>query len=143
MRNDSFKDKRFYDLCRKHNVAIVYAHDADFPEIDEPTADFTYARLMKAEDKVKTGYKPAELDGVFAMPTDEAWDVSERLAKEEGLLVGHSSGASLAGALRIARRLAKEGRPGVVVTLFPDRADRYFEAPVPPKLAATSEKSAT
>ena len=62
VRNDSFKDKRFYDLCRKHNVAIVYAHDADFPEIDEPTADFTYARLMRSEDKVKTGYKPAELD---------------------------------------------------------------------------------
>ena len=34
----------------------------DFPEIDEPTADFTYARLMGAEEKVKTGYKPAELD---------------------------------------------------------------------------------
>jgi uncharacterized protein YecE (DUF72 family) len=62
VRNDSFKDKRFYDLCAKHNVAIVYAHDADFPEIDEPTADFTYARLMKSEEKVKTGYKPAELD---------------------------------------------------------------------------------
>ena len=31
------------------------------------------------------------------MDTDEAWDVSERLAKDEGLLVGHSSGASLAG----------------------------------------------
>jgi S-sulfo-L-cysteine synthase (O-acetyl-L-serine-dependent) len=75
-------------------------------------------------------YHPEELNGVIPMPTDEAWDVSERLAKEEGLLVGHSSGASLAGALRIARRLAKDGKPGVVVTLFPDRADRYFEAPV-------------
>jgi uncharacterized protein YecE (DUF72 family) len=51
VRNDSFKDKRFYDLCRKHNVAIVFAHDPDFPEIDEPTADFTYARLMGAEEK--------------------------------------------------------------------------------------------
>ena len=48
-------------------------------------------------------YHPEELNGVIAMPTDEAWDVSERLAKEEGLLVGHSSGASLAGALRLGR----------------------------------------
>ncbi|HVU49092.1 MAG TPA: pyridoxal-phosphate dependent enzyme [Polyangia bacterium] len=79
-------------------------------------------------------YHPEELDGVIAMPTDEAWDISERLAKQEGMLVGHSSGASLAGGLRIARRLAQEGKPGVVVTLFPDRAERYFEAPViPPK----------
>jgi uncharacterized protein YecE (DUF72 family) len=62
VRHESFKDKRFYDLCRKHGVAIVYAHDKDFPEIDEPTADFTYARLMRTEEKVKTGYKPAELD---------------------------------------------------------------------------------
>jgi cysteine synthase B len=78
-------------------------------------------------------YHPEELDGVFPMDTDEAWDVSERLAKEEGLLVGHSSGASLAGGLRIAKRLVAAHRPGVVVTLFPDRAERYFEAPMPPK----------
>jgi S-sulfo-L-cysteine synthase (O-acetyl-L-serine-dependent) len=75
-------------------------------------------------------YHPEELDGVIPMDTDEAWDVSERLAKEEGLLVGHSSGAALAGAVRIAKRLHGAGQAGVVVTLFPDRADRYFEAPV-------------
>ncbi|MES1206287.1 MAG: cysteine synthase family protein [Pseudomonadota bacterium] len=75
-------------------------------------------------------YHPDELDGVIAMPTDEAWDTSERLAKEEGLLVGHSSGGSLAGGMRLARKLVAAGRPGVIVTLFPDRADRYFEAPV-------------
>jgi S-sulfo-L-cysteine synthase (O-acetyl-L-serine-dependent) len=81
-------------------------------------------------------YHPEELNGVIPMPTDEAWDVSERLAKEEGILVGHSSGASLAGGLRIARRLVENGKTGVIVTLFPDRADRYFEAPViPPKPA--------
>jgi uncharacterized protein YecE (DUF72 family) len=62
VRHESFKDPRFYDLARKHGVAIIYAHDEDFPEIDEPTADFTYARLMGSEDKVKTGYKPADLD---------------------------------------------------------------------------------
>jgi uncharacterized protein YecE (DUF72 family) len=62
VRHPSFKDERFYDLCRKHNVAIVHAHDKAFPEIDEPTADFTYARLMGTEDKVKTGYRPGELD---------------------------------------------------------------------------------
>jgi cysteine synthase B len=75
-------------------------------------------------------YHPDELDGVLPMDTDEAWAVSDRLAKEEGLLVGHSSGASLAGGLRIAHRLVAEKQQGVIVTLFPDRADRYFEAPV-------------
>jgi uncharacterized protein YecE (DUF72 family) len=62
VRHPSFKDPRFYDLARKYKAAIVYAHDEDFPEIDEPTADFTYARLMSAQDKVKTGYKPADID---------------------------------------------------------------------------------
>lgn len=52
----------FYDLARKYKAAIVYAHDKDFPEIDEPTAEFTYARLMQSEWWRKTGYKPGDLD---------------------------------------------------------------------------------
>jgi len=88
-------------------------------------------------------YHPAELDGVIAMDTDEAWDVADRLAKEEGLLVGHSSGASLAGGLRLAKKLVAEQRPGVIVTLFPDRAERYFEAPMmPPKPGQQSGRAA-
>jgi cysteine synthase B len=83
-----------------------------------------------ASSLVPAIYRPEELDGVIPMPTEEAWDVAERLAKEEGLLVGHSSGGSLAGAVRIGKRLAAAGKTGVVVTLFPDRADRYFEAPI-------------
>ena len=63
VRHPSFKDPRFYDLARKHNVAIIQAEgDDDFPVIDEPTADFTYARLMGSQDKPATGFKPAELD---------------------------------------------------------------------------------
>jgi uncharacterized protein YecE (DUF72 family) len=62
VRHPSFKDPRFYELARKYGAAIVYAHGDGFPEIDEPTADFTYARLMRTDEKVKTGYKPAELD---------------------------------------------------------------------------------
>jgi uncharacterized protein YecE (DUF72 family) len=62
VRNESFKDKRFYELAKKHNAAIVFADDDDFPEIDEATADFTYARLMRTEEDVVTGYTKAELD---------------------------------------------------------------------------------
>jgi uncharacterized protein YecE (DUF72 family) len=58
VRNDSFKDERFYDLCRKHNVAIIFAHDPDFPCIDEPTADFTYARFMATEAGAAEGIDP-------------------------------------------------------------------------------------
>jgi len=63
VRNASFQDPRFYDLARKYNAAIVFgADDPDFPEIDEETSDFAYARLMGTKDDVETGYKPAEID---------------------------------------------------------------------------------
>jgi cysteine synthase B len=75
-------------------------------------------------------YRPEELDGVLPISTDDAWDICERLSRDEGILVGHSSGAAVAGAVRIARELRAAGRPGVIVTVFPDRADRYFEAPI-------------
>jgi uncharacterized protein YecE (DUF72 family) len=63
VRSETFKCKEFYDLARKYNAAIVFADDADFPQIDEPTADFTYARLMRTQDKIETGYSAADLDG--------------------------------------------------------------------------------
>ena len=62
VRSPTFKDPHFYDLARQHNVAIIYADADDFPQIDEPTADFTYARIMRAQENLKAGYKPAELD---------------------------------------------------------------------------------
>jgi cysteine synthase B len=83
-----------------------------------------------ASSLVPTIYHPEELDGVLPVSTDEAWEVCEKLSTEEGILVGHSSGGALAGALRIGRGLVADGKPGVIVTVFPDRADRYFEAPV-------------
>jgi uncharacterized protein YecE (DUF72 family) len=62
VRHPSFKDARFYDLARKNNVAIVFADDDEFPAIDEPTADFAYARLMRTQETIETGYEAADLD---------------------------------------------------------------------------------
>jgi cysteine synthase A len=62
------------------------------------------------------------IDEVIAISDHEAFDTARRLAREEGLLVGGSSGLAAAAALRVARRLG----PGrTVVTLFPDGAERY------------------
>jgi cysteine synthase B len=72
-------------------------------------------------------YREAELDGKLSMPTAEGWAMAERLGREEGLKVGHSAGAAVAGALSIARRMAQAGERGNVVTVLPDRADRYLE----------------
>jgi cysteine synthase B len=68
-------------------------------------------------------WRPGEaVDEIMPMPTEEAWEVSERLARLEGLFVGHSAGAAVAGALRVARRIDR----GCIVCILPDRGDRYF-----------------
>ncbi|HEV8014071.1 MAG TPA: DUF72 domain-containing protein [Stellaceae bacterium] len=62
LRSPTFQDPRFYDLARRHNVAICFADGDDFPVIDEPTADFSYARLMGTQEEIETGYAPKALD---------------------------------------------------------------------------------
>ncbi|HET7786176.1 MAG TPA: cysteine synthase family protein [Myxococcales bacterium] len=74
-------------------------------------------------------YDEAQLDRKLSIATDAGWDMAERLIRDEGLLAGHSAGAAAAGAARIARELSDAGESGVVVTLFPDRADRYIPPP--------------
>jgi cysteine synthase B len=61
-------------------------------------------------------------DEVWGAPTEPAYDIARAVARTEGLLVGHSSGA----ALWAVRRLAEVIREGVIVTVFPDSGDRYL-----------------
>jgi len=61
-------------------------------------------------------------DEIWFCPTEPAYDLAREVAREEGLLVGHSSGA----ALWAVRRLAETVKEGVVVTVFPDSGDRYI-----------------
>jgi len=77
-------------------------------------------------------------DEVWGCPTEPAYDLARTVARTEGLLVGHSSGA----ALWAVRRLAESIREGVVVTVFPDSGDRYLSTGLygsaPPRLRRTS-----
>jgi S-sulfo-L-cysteine synthase (O-acetyl-L-serine-dependent) len=61
-------------------------------------------------------------DEVWFCPTEPAYDLARAVARSEGLLVGHSSGA----ALWAIRRLGETVKEGVVVTVFPDSGDRYL-----------------
>jgi cysteine synthase B len=65
-------------------------------------------------------------DRTLPITTEDGWDMADRLAREEGLHVGHSSGANIFGALQVARELQKSGRGGCVVAIVADRGDRYF-----------------
>ncbi|HEX8413675.1 MAG TPA: DUF72 domain-containing protein [Sphingomicrobium sp.] len=61
--HESFRDQRFFDLCKARNIAIVFGDADEVPCIDEPTADFTYARLKRMQENVSTGYDDAALQG--------------------------------------------------------------------------------
>ena len=63
-----------------------------------------------------------ELDAKIGVATDAAYDMVYRLGREEGLVLGQSSGAALVAALEVARSLHE----GTVVVLFPDFGDRYL-----------------
>jgi uncharacterized protein YecE (DUF72 family) len=62
LRNATFQCEEFYDLARRYECAVVSADSAEYPRIDQHTADFTYARLMRSEDEIATGYSDAALD---------------------------------------------------------------------------------
>jgi len=77
---------------------------------------------------IGAGFKPDVLDvsvvdEVLRVSNDDASDMARRLAREEGLLVGISSGAATVAALEIARRL---GTGKTVVTVLPDTGERYL-----------------
>lgn len=61
-------------------------------------------------------------DAHMGIGTEDGWDMADRLAQEEGLHVGHSTGANVFAALQVAKRIGK----GAVVTIACDRGDRYF-----------------
>jgi len=65
-------------------------------------------------------------DEILPIGTEDGWDMSDKVAELEGLHIGHSTGANIAGAVKIAERLHREGRGGCVVTIACDRGDRYF-----------------
>ncbi len=67
-------------------------------------------------------YDKPQLDDTIPMGDEEAFDMARRLATEEGLFAGISSGANVAGAVR----LAKDMDFGTIVTIICDRGDRYL-----------------
>ena len=67
-------------------------------------------------------YDPSVADQDLRVESEHAYEMVRRLAREEGLLAGISSGAALAASLQVARQLER----GVLVTIFPDGAEKYL-----------------
>jgi len=74
------------------------------------------------ESIVPTIFNPEKLDRKIVVEDEDAFDTTRRLALEEGLFVGMSSGASTYTAIQVA----KEMEGGTLVVILPDRGDRYL-----------------
>ncbi len=67
-------------------------------------------------------YRPEALDEKLTVEDEEAFETARLLAVREGVFAGMSSGAAVAGALKVAEGMSA----GIVVTILPDRGDRYL-----------------
>lgn len=67
-------------------------------------------------------YDRSKLDDVIMIDTEEAYEMARRIARDEGIFVGMSSGAAMLASLKVAEKIGK----GNVVTIFPDRGEKYL-----------------
>ncbi|MBF0401113.1 MAG: cysteine synthase CysM [Magnetococcales bacterium] len=68
-------------------------------------------------------FEPSRVDRIMDVSAEAAREMTHRLAKEEGIFVGHSAGGAVAAALALAEELQGEG---CLVVILPDRGDRYL-----------------
>ena len=87
---------------------------------------------------IGAGFVPAILnmkivDEIVRVKNDDAFDIARRMAREEGLLVGISSGAAMWAALQVAKRPENKGK--LIVTIIPSFGERYLSTPLFANLA--------
>jgi len=87
---------------------------------------------------IGAGFVPAILnmkivDEIVRVKNDDAFDTARRMAREEGLLVGISSGAAMWAALQVAKRPENKGK--LIVTIIPSFGERYLSTPLFANLA--------
>ncbi len=89
----------------------------------EPTLGHKIQGLKNMNEAIVPAiYREENLDRKIVVGDEPAFETARTLAVQEGLFVGMSSGAAVAGAVEVARDLAS----GTIVTLLPDRGDRYL-----------------
>jgi len=89
----------------------------------EPVECHTIQGLKNMKESIVPKiYNPDMLDEKITVEDGEAFEMTRLLAAKEGIFVGMSSGAAVAGALRVAEKM----KSGTIVVILPDRGDRYL-----------------
>ncbi len=116
-----------YLKSKNPSVKIVAVEPAASPVLSEGKAG---AHKIQG---IGAGFVPQVLntkiyDEILKIENEDAFETGKYLAKQEGVLVGISSGAALHGAVQIAKR--PENRGKTIVVLLPDTGDRYYSTPL-------------
>jgi S-sulfo-L-cysteine synthase (O-acetyl-L-serine-dependent) len=104
----------------------------DLPEVEcwsaQPSSGFHGLEGLKhMPTAIRPGFYDENLaDGNLWIETEDAYAMVRRLAREEGLLVGISSGCNVLAATLLAREIAKRGETGLIVTMLCDSAEKYL-----------------
>ncbi|MDQ6980506.1 MAG: cysteine synthase [Ghiorsea sp.] len=98
----------------------------------EPDSPFHGIEGLKhMESSIVPGiYDEAVYDTKLGITTEDAYELTQRLASEEGMLCGQSCGCALAASLKIAQQLVEQNKSGTIVCIFPDGGEKYLSTPV-------------
>jgi cysteine synthase A len=122
---------RYLKQDRGKAVLSVAVEPAASPVLSQTRAGFAIKPAPHKIQGIGAGFVPEVLDlslvdAVETVSNEEAVDYARRLAREEGILSGISSGAAVAAAVRLARDPRHEGK--TIVVILPDSGERYLSS---------------
>jgi len=112
-----------YLKARNKHIQIIAA------EPDSPFHGIEGLKHMESSI-VPDIYDEDVFDTKLGVSTENAYEYTQRLASEEGILCGQSCGCVLAAAIVTAKELAAQGKPGTIVCIFPDGGEKYLSTAV-------------
>jgi cysteine synthase B len=96
------------------NIKIVSAH---------PVKGHYIQGLKNMEEAIVPAiYDPDQIDMTIMVETEDAYEMARQVVKQEGIFVGMSSGAAMYASIEVAKQIDS----GVIVTIFPDRGEKYL-----------------